>query len=689
MRPAYSFITAALLLVSANGDAFQEAKDAGITEQQMKDAYPPRDPANVTNWFGTSLYGYDKCDEIDRSIRGWINEAYADANKLVNIEGVASNINWDSAAALEYLGPSALNKDQQAQIQAVLANVATVSPGLATRPFANWIRVRCDDPLQRCSYNCPKTTEDENKADLVAYSRNPDVAANRKWPDISVCPSFYGLRNLGNAIAYGSGYSNPKSKFDISYYYSRANVFLHELLHIDLAADSVNSSPNPQIRDLKIKYWDPELKPPGPSPWLDAYEPKMAKILARFLPKGPAYKQTGYFVQRNDDNLVYFSLANYVQSKIGGYPFLPVIVEDEVEIPRGSQPRTRATDPVIVFSDQGEKPASFLNFSPSTMANATSASVGSGCAAASTVEPQDGFEVGKKIPSTNYPKSYLEDRKKWIKSIQTPLDSAPTKDENKCHGVSGDTWVMSRDVAVDNAKAFCAQREKKVRYNKGSVNELELSVWKSGDDAKGPGDAPDCQGRFQHVVIDGCDGNDAVNNPHNYKFGATLTAADGWSYKLEPLSKQINEVSCDVAYKFLWDALEIRGKNLPDAKLGANGEGLKSQLSGCGALNEWKFERTPKDVKFQWYASGRLPIGTKACVGRALQSAGGSGKGNCHGAGRRRWGQKQQMGKRYIGIEDWPGYGDDSKHVFKGEEKRSIGIDDWPGYGDDSKHVFG
>jgi hypothetical protein len=62
---------------------------------------------------------------------------------------------------------------------------------------------------------------------------------------------------------------------------------------------------------------------------------------------------------------------------------------------------------------------------------------------------------------------------------------------------------------------------------------------------------------------------------------------------------------------------------------GTNGEGLKDQIGGCGAITKWNFERTPNDVKFQWYASGQLPIGTKACVGRALQSAGESGDGNC------------------------------------------------------------
>lgn len=267
----------------------------------------------------------------------------------------------------------------------------------------------------------------------------------------------------------------------------------------------------------------------------------------------------------------------------------------------------------------------------------------------------------------------------------TEQPPAPTKpDENKCHGISGDYWVMSRDTAVENVKAFCGQSEKTVKYNEGSVNELELSLRDLDDDTKGPSDSPDCIGRFQGSVIDGCDGDDSTNNPHNYKFGSTLTTGDGWEYTMTPLSKQVNEVSCDVSYKFFFDSFEIRGKNLPDAKMGANGEGLESELSGCGLLTKWNFERTPDDVKFQWYATGQLPIGTKACVGRALISAGGADNGNCHGAGKR----------ELFGIEAWPGYGDDSKHVFKNSpaESSSVGkrasIDAWPGYGEASKHVF-
>lgn len=245
---------------------------------------------------------------------------------------------------------------------------------------------------------------------------------------------------------------------------------------------------------------------------------------------------------------------------------------------------------------------------------------------------------------------------------------------------------------MDNVKAFCSQKSQSVTYNRDSVNSLSLSIHKIGDDSKGPADAPNCVGRFQRAVIDGCDGGDHVNNPHNYKFGSTLTTSDGWEYIMKPLSKQVNEVSCDVSYKFLWDGFEIRGKNLPDAKFGADGEGLHKQLSGCGALTKWHFERTTG--KFQWYAAGRLPVGTKGCVGRALISAGGTDDGNCHGAGKRAEDLTAERSmtetlSRRDSIDDWPGYGDEGKHVFGATSlEQRDDIDSWPGYGDANKHVF-
>jgi hypothetical protein len=41
----------------------------GITQEQMADAYPPRDPANIQNWYGTSLFGFE---QVDLSTFLWI-----------------------------------------------------------------------------------------------------------------------------------------------------------------------------------------------------------------------------------------------------------------------------------------------------------------------------------------------------------------------------------------------------------------------------------------------------------------------------------------------------------------------------------------------------------------------------------------------------------------------------------------
>lgn len=227
------------------------------------------------------------------------------------------------------------------------------------------------------------------------------------------------------------------------------------------------------------------------------------------------------------------------------------------------------------------------------------------------------------------------------------------QDETSCHGVSGDYWVMSRNIIVENVRLFCAQDAPIMKYNEDTVNELELLVsnLNNGTGTQRPTDAPDCIGRFQRAVIDGCDGNNMFNNPHNYKFGATLRTTDGWVYKMTPLSKQVNEVDCDISYKFWYDSFEVRGKNVPSALMGADGEGLLKELTGCGLMKSWKFEQTPHDCCYQWYASGDLPIGIEGCVGRAIKSAGGASNGGCK--------------RDTSSVENWPGYGDDSRHIFR------------------------
>ncbi|KAL8784303.1 MAG: hypothetical protein Q9213_004061 [Squamulea squamosa] len=205
-------------------------------------------------------------------------------------------------------------------------------------------------------------------------------------------------------------------------------------------------------------------------------------------------------------------------------------------------------------------------------------------------------------------------------------------DPLKCHGVGGDVWMIHRDQAVSAAEQFCAQDSREKEYFQGSVDQVKL-ILSNADSAKSISEMPNCVDKFK-LIIDSCDGNDPTNNPHNYKFGGTYTdSSSGWELKLEPLARKATENSGDITYKFTHNKFEVRGKNFPDGKLGANGGGLKEEIKGCGALTAWKFKWTPDDVTYQWYASGNLPVGTRSCVGAATQTAGGKKAGHCKGPG--------------------------------------------------------
>ena len=111
----------------------------------------PTGNANTQNKVGTHLYGYTDCKKIfGGGAKGKIDGAYYDAWVISNTAGVASNIDWNNAAALEFLGAPGLNKDKQPQIQAVLANVGTVIYSNKNLVYTHALKVRCDDPLKKC-----------------------------------------------------------------------------------------------------------------------------------------------------------------------------------------------------------------------------------------------------------------------------------------------------------------------------------------------------------------------------------------------------------------------------------------------------------------------------------------------------------------------------------------------------------
>lgn len=97
-------------------------------------------------------------------------------------------------------------------------------------------------------------------------------------------------------------------------------VYQHELYHLDLAADS--PEPNPRVLDLTIDIRTSRTE----ITTIKAYGPLGTKILARYQGGGAGVGSTGYYVQRNADNLAYYALAKYVMSQNDNvYPHLPVV----------------------------------------------------------------------------------------------------------------------------------------------------------------------------------------------------------------------------------------------------------------------------------------------------------------------------------------------------------------------------
>lgn len=196
-----------------------------------------------------------------------------------------------------------------------------------------------------------------------------------------------------------------------------ADTLLHELLHLDLAADSVMGTPNPQIRDLSIRYKivndeNEEVS----SPLMRAYGPKHAKILARFQPISPSLKQTGYFVQRNDDNLALFALANYVQKELKRYPYAPIVYNRISDAPWLPDPREYS----VVFSPDVGRPVSFINHTiPDSLRVPATNENGDVCSAFSEDDKGEGLKIGAPNAAKLYPRSYWDQRQQWLKEIKT------------------------------------------------------------------------------------------------------------------------------------------------------------------------------------------------------------------------------------------------------------------------------
>ncbi|OQE02263.1 hypothetical protein PENSOL_c002G03972 [Penicillium solitum] len=359
-------------------------------------------------------------------------------------EGVASKIDWNNAAALEFLGAPATNKDQQSEIQAVFENTATVIYS-NINPFPHWIKIRCDDP----SNLCPKSNQDDPcqsgsskrdgqakvKTTLLAYATNDDPDSPG-YPMINLC----------------------EEKARLSNYENRGALFLHELFHLNVAANSPD--PNPSVIDLniKIKY--------GTSGILDtpAYGPLATKVLARWQ-GNQALGTAGFWVQRNADNLAHYALAKYVMTKNGGiYPHLPIVTY-EIDGPphpgslasfvrEGSDfyLNTTSDDDITIWS--GDYPVCDDDLVVS---------------AASSSLTIDGF-----VPASDYPDSYNKQVSTWIEELGST-------DGGSDSGSGGDAGQQIAIASYINPLGDSASWGRLLAYDTSKVSVLVANVLNGPD----------------------------------------------------------------------------------------------------------------------------------------------------------------------------------------------------------------
>lgn len=152
----------------------------------------------------------------------------------------------------------------------------------------------------------------------------------------------------------------------------------------------------------------------------------MTKLLARWQ-GAPGTGSTGYYVQRNSDNLAYYALAKYVTGKIGNiYPHLPIVTYELDGPPWPAPPST-----IAEFITDGSN--LYLNTTDdvSTFETDWALDVGDdypGCSddendrAAS--DAGSAISINSFAPASAYPESYNSQVSSWISALVTPTTSS-------------------------------------------------------------------------------------------------------------------------------------------------------------------------------------------------------------------------------------------------------------------------
>lgn len=217
----------------------------------------------------------------------------------------------------------------------------------------------------------------------------------------------------------------------------------------------------------------------------------------------------------------------------------------------------------------------------------------------------------------------------------------------QCNGINNQQYV-TRSTLAGNIQDFCnASAGHNIAnssstftkdYNAGTPDHVTLTTtWPNGP-LNYQVFADECN-YYLGTIMDACDVPNGDSNPMNWKHGGSMKDNNGVAYTVAPNTNRAPAPdkplgSCTSWYKGFYATFDVYGGGWADSDYGQSPGGLLTQLKGCGAVTGWSFEyyNSPASDGTEWHAWGKLPIGTRRCLGRAVPSSGGF-SGGCGGNG--------------------------------------------------------
>ncbi|EEA25067.1 conserved hypothetical protein [Talaromyces marneffei ATCC 18224] len=363
----------------------------------------------------SKLVGHNGCDkQQQRTIYSGWQQSWEIMNYIMPVAYDGNGIDFNEAAAVEYLGPPAMNKHLQERFKNIFIQL----------PWDWRIVTRCDDPRGACSCGDESTT--------VAYTLNSDPD-EPSAPSINFCPEYFDRQTLSEVMKNTNPNYPPSFSANMdNYNRNQASTWIHELLHIDWVALANGWGPNAHVTDLKMAYIN------GPNTEIyTAYGPQLTKGLAR---------AQGEFVDwtiRNADSMSLFALAKYVQNKLGNvYPHLPLAppppTKVALTIPGYFTVYSNGTGDILNQTAVDE-----ISWSASMGVCAAGSDQDSGASNAAIATVTSGWPV-----ETDFPSDYLSSWSSWAGLTPTTTSTAPTPtaswiisiySENGC---TGDYYVV-------------------------------------------------------------------------------------------------------------------------------------------------------------------------------------------------------------------------------------------------------